>query len=160
MARSASEVLPSAGFLEGVLSRGRALAAASAEALRAAKCALRGGTSGGASNRSGAAQTGRAQQQPLPRSAGRPVRTRAARSLASLTIDLGGERRTLVGGLAKSYGPRDLLGLKVVVATNLEPARIRGVLSEGMLLGVGCQDGTSIGLLTVNRPVANGARVQ
>jgi len=80
--------------------------------------------------------------------------------LLKLTIDLGGERRTLVGGLAKSYGPRDLLGLKVVVATNLEPARIRGVLSEGMLLGVGCQDGTSIGLLTVNRPVANGARVQ
>lgn len=38
-----TEVLPSAGFLEAVLSRGRALAAASAEALRAAKCALRGG---------------------------------------------------------------------------------------------------------------------
>lgn len=79
--------------------------------------------------------------------------------LLRLTVDLGVERRTLVGGLAKSYRADELFGLRVVVAANIAPARIRGVLSEGMLLGAGCEEGASVSLLTVNRPVNNGSRV-
>ena len=79
--------------------------------------------------------------------------------LLKLTVDLGEERRTLVGGLAKSYQPAELRGLQVIVAANLLPARIRGVESQGMLLGVGCDQGTSIGLLTVNRRAPIGALV-
>lgn len=82
----------------------------------------------------------------------------AARFL-QLTVDLGGERRTLVGGLAQSYAPEDLRGLQVVVVTNLAPATIRGIESQGMLLGVGCEDPGVIALLTVNRPVRNGTPV-
>ena len=79
--------------------------------------------------------------------------------LLKLTVDLGSDARTVVGGLAKSYRPEELLGLKVVIASNLKPARIRGVESNGMLLGVGCADISNISLLTVHRPVANGAVV-
>ena len=79
--------------------------------------------------------------------------------LLKLTVDLGGERRSVVGGLAQSYAPEELRGLKVVVAANLTPARIRGVDSQGMLLGVGCEEAKAVALLTVNRPVPNGAFV-
>ena len=61
-----------------------------------------------------------------------------ANRLLKLTVDLGAETRTLVGGLGPSYRPEELLGLKVVVVTNLQPATIRGVVSEGMLLGAAC----------------------
>lgn len=79
--------------------------------------------------------------------------------LLKLTVDLGGERRTVVGGLAQSYAPEELRGLQVVVAVNLAPARIRGVESQGMLLGVGCEEAKAVALLTVNRRVSNGAPV-
>jgi methionyl-tRNA synthetase len=79
--------------------------------------------------------------------------------LFKLTLDMGEHRRTLVGGLAGSYAPEDLCGKKVVVVANLEPARIRGVESQGMLLGVGCENPTEVALLTVDRPVPNGAVV-
>ena len=79
--------------------------------------------------------------------------------LLRLTVDVGTGMRTLVAGLGASYAPDALVGLQVVVVSNLEPARIRGVESQGMLLGVGCSDTREIGLLTVNRPVVNGSRV-
>lgn len=79
--------------------------------------------------------------------------------LLKLTVNLGGERRTVVGGLAQSYAPEELTGLQVVVVVNMAPARIRGVESEGMLLGVGCEEVRSVALLTVTRPVAAGAQV-
>ena len=79
--------------------------------------------------------------------------------LLKLTVDLGGERRTVVGGLAQSYVPEQLRGLQVVVAVNLTHARIRGVESQGMLLGVGCEEAKAVALLTVNRRVSNGAPV-
>lgn len=79
--------------------------------------------------------------------------------LLKLTIDLGGETRTLVGGLGQSYTPESLCGRQVIVVANLVPADIRGVISEGMLLGVGCSDPRSVALLTVDRRTANGALV-
>ena len=79
--------------------------------------------------------------------------------LLALSVEVGEEQRTLVAGVAGSYRPEDLVGLQVVVVANLEPARIRGVESEGMLLGVGCEDVNSISLLTPDRRVAKGARV-
>ena len=79
--------------------------------------------------------------------------------LLKLTVDLGGERRSVVGALAQSYAPEELRGLRVVVVANLAPARIRGVESQGMLQGAGCEEAKAIALLTVNRPVPNGAVV-
>ena len=79
--------------------------------------------------------------------------------LLKLTVDLGGEQRSVVGGLAQSYAPEELRGLKVVVVANLAPAKIKGVESQGMLLGVGCEEAKAIALLTVNRSVPNGALI-
>ena len=79
--------------------------------------------------------------------------------LLKVTLDLGGERRSVVGALAQSYAPAELRGLQVVVVANLAPARIKGIESQGMLLGVGCEEAKAIALLTVNRPVPNGASV-
>ncbi len=80
--------------------------------------------------------------------------------LLKVQVDLGPEQRTLVAGLATSYTPHQLIGLKVIVVANLEPAVIRGVLSQGMLLGAGCSDGQAIALLTVTKQVANGTPVE
>ena len=80
--------------------------------------------------------------------------------LLKVTVDLGGEERTLVAGLAGHYTPHQLLGLKVVVVANLQPTTIRGIESNGMLLGAGCTGSDDIALLTVNRDVGNGTRVE
>lgn len=86
-------------------------------------------------------------------------RIAGADRLLKLTVDLGSESRTLVGGVAQSYAPSELIGIQVIVATNLAPAMIRGVESQGMMLGASCQDDKALALLTVTREVANGSRV-
>ncbi|MCK4778663.1 MAG: methionine--tRNA ligase, partial [Candidatus Lokiarchaeota archaeon] len=57
-----------------------------------------------------------------------------ADKLYKLSIDLGTEKRTLVAGLAEYYNVDDLKGKKIVVLTNLEPRKLKGILSKGMLL--------------------------
>ena len=54
--------------------------------------------------------------------------------LLKLQVDLGTERRQLVAGIAQAYEAESLIGKRIVVVTNLQPARIRGVESQGMLL--------------------------
>lgn len=79
--------------------------------------------------------------------------------LIKLTVDLGGEQRSIIGGLGQSYMPEELQGLQVVVVANLAPARIKGIESMGMLLGAGCEEVKTVALLTVNRRVPNGTQV-
>ena len=64
--------------------------------------------------------------------------------LLVLKIDLGQEQRTIVSGIAHSYGPEEVVGKKVTVLTNLKPRVIRGVESQGMLLMAEDQDGRLI----------------
>jgi len=54
--------------------------------------------------------------------------------LLRLQIDVGGEKRQIVAGIAEFYSPDDIKGKKIVVVKNLKPAKIRGVESNGMLL--------------------------
>ncbi len=81
-----------------------------------------------------------------------------ARKLLLLEVDVGGERRTLVAGIAQYRTPEELIGRKIVVVANLEPAVIRGITSQGMLLAAQGPEG-SLALLTVDQPVPNGAKV-
>jgi methionyl-tRNA synthetase len=79
--------------------------------------------------------------------------------LLKLTVDLGEEsERTLVAGIAREYRPGSLVGKQVVVVANLEPARLMGVESKGMVLAAS-EDGKPV-LLHPERPVANGTRVR
>ena len=57
-----------------------------------------------------------------------------ADKLLKLTLDLGGNLRTVVSGIAQGYTPETIVGKSVVVIANLKPAKIRGIESNGMLL--------------------------
>lgn len=78
--------------------------------------------------------------------------------LLKLTVDIGGEVRTLVAGIAETYSPQDVIGKQIVVLTNLQPATIRGVQSQGMLLAAEV-DGKAV-LLTPDKPVPLGSKVR
>ena len=81
-----------------------------------------------------------------------------SKKLLKLTVSLGSETRTIVSGIAEHYAPADLVGKKVVVVANLEPAKLMGVESNGMVLS-GEIDGT-LAVLTLDRPLAAGAKVK
>lgn len=78
--------------------------------------------------------------------------------LLKLTIKLGGEERQLVAGIGQHYEPASLIGREIVVVANLKPAKIRGLLSQGMLLAA--TNGDELALVVPEKPVGGGARVR
>ena len=81
-----------------------------------------------------------------------------ADKLLKLQVDLGYEQRQVVSGIAKSYKPEELVGQKVIVVANLKPVKLRGELSQGMILA-GEKDGY-LTLATVDEKLENGAKVK
>jgi len=81
-----------------------------------------------------------------------------SKKLLKLTIRVGEETRTLVAGVAEHYEPGALVGRKVVIVANLEPATLMGVESNGMVLAAS-QEGT-VSLLTLDKDVPSGAQVK
>jgi methionyl-tRNA synthetase len=78
--------------------------------------------------------------------------------LMKLQLEVGPERRQIVAGIAQAYEPDELVGKRIVIVANLEPARIRGVESQGMLLAADL-DGKPI-VATFDRAVPSGTRVR
>ena len=78
--------------------------------------------------------------------------------LLLLRVDLGTEERQLVAGIRAHYDPAALVGRQVVVVANLEPAQLRGVESQGMVLAA--SDGERVILLRPDEPVGPGAVVR
>ncbi|NLJ68935.1 MAG: methionine--tRNA ligase [Firmicutes bacterium] len=78
--------------------------------------------------------------------------------LLKLTVSVGEEERQIVAGIAQHYTPDALVGKRIVVVANLKPAKLRGVLSEGMLLAASTEG--SLGLVTVERDLPSGAQVK
>ena len=83
-----------------------------------------------------------------------------SKKLLKLTISLGAERRTIVAGIAQHYAPADLVGKKVVVVANLEPARLMGIESQGMVLAGSTEDDGALAVLVLDRDLPAGARVR
>ena len=81
-----------------------------------------------------------------------------ADKLLKLQIKIGMEERTLVAGIALQYLPEELIGKKIVVVYNLKPAKLRGIMSYGMLLAASIDDQMS--LITVDRDIPSGAKVK
>jgi methionyl-tRNA synthetase len=81
-----------------------------------------------------------------------------ADKLYKLSIDLGTEKRTLVAGLAEYYKIDQLKGKKIIVLTNLEPRKLRGILSQGMLLAA--VEGDNVSILVPDKDLSPGARVE
>ena len=80
-------------------------------------------------------------------------------NLIKMIIDVGGgEKRQIVAGIAKWYKPEDLIGKLIIVVKNLKPKKIRGILSEGMLLAADTPEKPV--LLTVMEEVSPGTRVR
>lgn len=81
-----------------------------------------------------------------------------ADKLLKLQLDLGYEKRQVVSGIAKYYSPEDLVGRKVICVTNLKPVKLRGELSQGMILA-GSHDG-ELSLATIAESLPLGAKVK
>lgn len=77
--------------------------------------------------------------------------------LFKLTVSLGFEERTVVSGIRGSYKAEELVGRKVVLLRNLKPVKLRGIMSEGMLLAAA--DGKELSLLTVCEDMPNGSEI-
>ena len=75
-----------------------------------------------------------------------------------LQVDTGKDVRQIVAGIRKAYTPEQLVGRRVVLVANLEPAVIRGETSNGMLLAA--SDETTMALLTPEKDVALGSTVK
>lgn len=73
-----------------------------------------------------------------------------ADKLLVLKVDVGGEVRQIVAGIRRSYAPEQLVGKRICVVANLDPAVIRGVESQGMLMAASDEQGVSV--LTPDRP--------
>jgi methionyl-tRNA synthetase len=82
-----------------------------------------------------------------------------ADKLLVLRVRLGDEERTVVSGIAKHYQPEELVGKKVVLVANLKPTKLRGTLSQGMILAASDPDDKDIEVLTLDR-IASGNRVK
>jgi methionyl-tRNA synthetase len=80
-----------------------------------------------------------------------------AKKLLMVNIDIGGEERQIVAGIAEHYAPEDLVGRNIIVIANLKPAKIRGVESQGMLLAA--TDGDRVILLVPDKEAAPGSRI-
>lgn len=79
--------------------------------------------------------------------------------LLKLQIDLGGEKRQLVAGVGKVYGPENLIGRQIVIIVNLEPRVIFGVESNGMLLAADGGDENPV-LLMPDKEVESGSKIK
>ncbi len=81
-----------------------------------------------------------------------------SKRLLKLTVRVGAESRTLVAGIAEHYEPATLVGRKVVIVANLEPATLMGVESNGMVLAA--SEGNDLALVVLDRDVPSGAKVK
>jgi len=84
----------------------------------------------------------------------------SSKKLLHLEIDIGGNVRSCVGGIAEIYNPESLVGKNVAVVTNLKPRTLFGFESQVMLLAAIDKDNQSnISLLTPDKSVAAGSKV-
>ncbi|MCS7224838.1 MAG: methionine--tRNA ligase subunit beta [Armatimonadetes bacterium] len=78
--------------------------------------------------------------------------------LLALQVDIGTEVRTVVAGIAQEFSAEELQGKQVVLVANLEPKRIAGIPSQGMILAAG--EDNALALVTLDRDVPPGTIVR
>lgn len=82
-----------------------------------------------------------------------------ADKLMVLDVAIGDEKRRIVAGIRKHYAAEELVGKSIVVVANLQPATLRGIESQGMLLAASDDDGR-LALVTPEKPIGPGGRVK
>jgi len=85
-----------------------------------------------------------------------------ANKLYKLTIDLGKElgKRTLVAGIKQHYTPEQLKGKSCVIFTNLEPRKIRGIESQGMILASVNENESKVFLIRPDEDIETGSKIR
>ncbi|MGM0478170.1 MAG: methionine--tRNA ligase [Bacteroidota bacterium] len=86
-------------------------------------------------------------------------KVKKADKLLELIVDTGLDQRTIVSGIAQQYAPEDIIGKKVSVLMNLPPRKIRGVVSNGMLLMGEDKEG-KLTFMTPEEDLANGSTIR
>ncbi len=87
-------------------------------------------------------------------------RVQGAKKLLKLMVDIGEDVRQVIAGIAEAYAPDQLVGKKVVIVTNLQPRKIRGLESSGMIVAASVGDQGRPVLVTFNEDVPVGARLK
>jgi tRNA-binding protein len=83
----------------------------------------------------------------------------ASAKLVRLTVDFGDHQRTILAGLKKERpDPREIEGRQALFVVNMEPRRMAGEVSEGMLFDIGYADGVTPVLAVPEKPVPDGTR--
>lgn len=85
-------------------------------------------------------------------------RVEGSKNLIKCQVEVGDEKKQIVAGIGKDYEPGDLLGKIIIIVDNLQPAKIRGVLSEGMLLAAVDEQGTVI--ITTDKVINSGTQIR
>ncbi len=83
-------------------------------------------------------------------------RVEGADKLLKITVDAGEEERQIVSGIAETYSPEDIVGKNIVVVYNLEPKKIFGLESRGMLLAANEEE---LALLTPDKDIVPGTKI-
>jgi methionyl-tRNA synthetase len=87
-------------------------------------------------------------------------KVKGADKLLRLVVDLGFEKRQIVAGIAKAYEPEKLIGRKVVIVANLQPRKLRGLESNGMIVAASLGEADLPILAGFHEDVPNGARLK
>jgi methionyl-tRNA synthetase len=85
---------------------------------------------------------------------------KGAKKLLKLKVDLGGEERQVVSGIAQYYKPEDLIGKQIVLVANLKPVTLRGELSQGMILAASTDDDSKLFAVTIPGELPTGSQVR
>ena len=83
---------------------------------------------------------------------------KGADRLLKITLEIGEEKRTIVAGIKEHYNAEEIIGKKIVVVYNLQPVKLRGIESNGMLLAA--SDNRHVVLLTVDKDISDGSIIR
>ena len=87
-------------------------------------------------------------------------KVKGADKLLKLEVDIGSEVRTIVAGIAEKYAPEKVIGMKVVIVANLQPRKLRGIESNGMIVAASVGDKGQPVLASFLEDVPIGARLK
>lgn len=85
-------------------------------------------------------------------------RVEGSDKLLKITVRVGEGQRQIVAGIAQQYTAEALIGKEIVVVANLKPAKLKGILSEGMLLAA--SNGDKLAVLTPETEIGSGSKVR
>ncbi|BDR79829.1 methionine--tRNA ligase [Clostridium tetani] len=85
---------------------------------------------------------------------------KGAKKLLKLKVDLGGEERQVISGIAQYYKPEELVGKSVVLVANLKSAKLRGELSQGMILAAATDDDSKLFTVSIPGELPTGSQVR